>query len=197
MKQKNSLQNSIKFLFASKDEQIFLQPEAFNLLYQSAHLSVFRYVYGLTGGPPAEVEDITSETFLRAWKNRAKFEGNFQQGTGWVLRIARNLVIDGYRQNKNSITFTEPAEDEYLQIPVETLPEEELIQSEQQDLILKLLKTLPPEPREMLVLRYFLNWKVRQIGGYLNIPENTVSVTIRRSLEKIRSQWPADKESKQ
>ena len=48
----------------------------------------------------------------------------------------------------------------------------------------------------MLVLRYLLNWKVRRIGAYLNIPENTVSVTIRRSLEKIRSRWPEEKETK-
>ena len=198
MKQKNSLQNSIKLLFVEKDEHLFLQADAFNHLYQSTHLSVFRYVYGLTGGPPAEVEDITAEAFFRAWKNREKFSGSFQEGTGWVLRIARNLVIDGYRQDKNRMPYEdELPEDEYLQLPAENLPEEEIIQSEQQDLILRLIKNLPPDQREMLVLRYFLNWKIRQIGAYLNIPENTVSVSVRRSLEKIRSQWPAEKEINQ
>jgi RNA polymerase sigma factor (sigma-70 family) len=74
------------------------------------------------------------------------------------------------------------------------LPEHNLVGMEQQTLIFQLLLMLPPAQRELLVLRYFLDWKIKQIGAYLDIPENTVSVSIRRSLKKIRTQWPVNKE---
>ena len=42
----------------------------------------------------------------------------------------------------------------------------------------------------MLVLRYMLGWRVQQIAAYLETLDNTVSVTIRRMLERLRQQWP-------
>jgi RNA polymerase sigma factor (sigma-70 family) len=58
-----------------------------------------------------------------------------------------------------------------------------------------LLAELPQEQREILILRYLLNWKIKQIAGYMDFPENTVSVYIHRALERLRQTWPADKES--
>lgn len=51
-------------------------PSAFRKLYERNRLPVFRYVYGLTGGPQEEAEDLTAETFLRAWKARHDFQGD-------------------------------------------------------------------------------------------------------------------------
>ena len=42
----------------------------------------------------------------------------------------------------------------------------------------------------MVVLRYLLGWRVKEIAHYLDIPENTVSVTVRRSLARLRAGWP-------
>ncbi len=46
----------------------------------------------------------------------------------------------------------------------------------------------------MLVLRYLLSWRVDQIAEYLEIPENTVSVTIHRTLERLQQHWPQPQE---
>jgi DNA-directed RNA polymerase specialized sigma24 family protein len=48
------------------------------------------------------------------------------------------------------------------------------------------------EQREILVLRYVLGWPVKRIGEYLGILENTVSVSIRRSLQRLRDRWPQE-----
>jgi RNA polymerase sigma-70 factor (ECF subfamily) len=51
------------------------------------------------------------------------------------------------------------------------------------------LHRLPDDKREVLVLRYMLGWKVKEIAQYMNKEENTVSVYIHRCLEQIRDEW--------
>jgi RNA polymerase sigma-70 factor (ECF subfamily) len=195
LKSENLIQRLNRALYVGIKAPPFANLESFNDLYETTYLSVFRYVYGLTGGPQAEVEDLTAETYLRAWKNRHAYGGDPHYGIGWVMKIARNLVIDLFRREKAGIPISDdPVEDEILSLSREGHPEEAMVAGEQQQLIVNLLAKLPPEQREMLVLRYLLDWKVQQIGQYLEIPENTVSVSIHRALEKLRAYWPAEKE---
>ena len=197
MKSENFIQRLSQFIQAGEKNSPLIHSNAFSFFYNETYLSVFRYIYGLTGGPSPQAEDLTAETFIRAWKNRKEYRGEPAQATGWVLRIARNLVIDTYRWEKSRIEYTEiPVEEEILCIPEEQHPEERILASEQHQLVLKLMDGLPSNQREILVLRYLLNWKVRQISQYLEIPENTVSVYIRRALEKLRLIWPVEKEQK-
>lgn len=66
-------------------------PQSFSHLYTQTHLAVFRYIYSLHGGPREDVEELTSKTFLRAWKARKRFHGEVDRVLGWLLTIARNL----------------------------------------------------------------------------------------------------------
>jgi RNA polymerase sigma-70 factor (ECF subfamily) len=171
-----------------------LAPEAFSSLYERAYLSVFRYLFGLHGGPQEEVEDLTAETFARAWKARRSFSGDPQTAAiGWLLRIARRLVIDGYRHGRAHVQAGEDGLPEDLPQPGPT-PEALLLMGEKYETLWNLLRTLPARQREMLVLRYLLDWRVGQIGGYLEIPENTVSVNLHRALARLQEEWPDGKE---
>jgi RNA polymerase sigma-70 factor (ECF subfamily) len=164
-------------------------PASFSAFYERTHLPVFRYLYGLTDGPQEDVEDLTVEAFLRAWRARRTFQGDADAALGWLMKIARRLVIDDYRRRKaRPVTQGD--------IPIEfpaanPQPEEFAETEEEQHLLWSLVRALPDEPREMLVLRYLLGWRVNQIAEYLEIPENTVSVNIHRSLERLRQEWPA------
>jgi RNA polymerase sigma-70 factor (ECF subfamily) len=196
LKPVNILQQLNRLLQVREAEPPLVEPGAFDSLYSQTYLSVFRYVYGLTGGPATEVEDLTAEAYLRAWKSRESYRGSPDLAIGWVMKIARNLVIDSYRRGKSS-TLLENGffEEENLLAAADQRPEAQVIAAEQQQWVLDQLQQLPAGQREILVLRYLLNWKVQQISQYLEIPENTISVTIRRSLEKIRASWPVEKES--
>lgn len=160
----------------------------FSELYDHAHLAVFRYIYSLHGGPREDVEDLTAETFSRAWKARRKFEGSFQAANGWLFRIARNLVIDtSRRDNSRGI----PLALEGRQISTKETPLEEATSlNEELSILLDLMQKLPLQHREMITLRYILGWRVKDIGQHLDIPENTVSVTIKRVLCRLQNQWP-------
>ncbi len=162
--------------------------EAFSQFFEATHLSVFRYIYGLHGGPAADVEDLTAEAFLRAWKARHRFSGDADAALGWVITIARRLVIDARR--RNSVRRHESLDDTQIATTAAD-PHGEVAQREQVERLATLLDQLPDEQREMLVLRYLLGWRVSRIAEQLSLKENTVSVIIRRALQRLRREWPA------
>lgn len=168
------------------------EAESFAQLYARAHLIVFRFIYGLHGGPLQEVEDLTTETFMRAWKARKRFAGDQDAAVGWLLRIARNLVIDTRRRRsvRGEDRYLEELSD-YLQLsaPIPN-PEEQTIREEQFRVLWEQLQALPVEQREMIVLRYILGWPVKRIAAHLGLLENTISVTLRRVLMRLRRDWP-------
>lgn len=161
---------------------------AFRALYTETHLTVFRYVYGLNGGSIQDAEDMAAETFTRAWKSRNRFVGDSNAALGWLLKIARNLVIDSHR--KHARRKTDTGIDQMVIIAPDTSPEEKAIIAEQCRIMWRLLQDLPDTKREMLVLRYMLGWRVNRIARHFGLPENTVSVTMRRLLKQLREKWP-------
>lgn len=179
---------TIKRWFWHEQEHPIIDAEAFAGLYDQAHLSVFRYVYGLSGGPQQDAEDITSETFMRAWNTRQRFTGNEQAALGWLLQIARNLVIDVSRRNKVR-AVDENVNLESL-LDMSALPEADLVTREQAKILWNMLIDLPEDTREMLTLRYLLGWQVKRIASYLDLAENNVSVRIRRALNSLQRNWP-------
>lgn len=162
--------------------------EAFADLYQRTHLVVFRYIFALNGGPQQEVEDLTADTFIRAWNARQRFEGDQEAALSWLLRIARNLVIDSHRRTK--VRGVETNLEDALLITPDASPEEQVAQREQFNAMWVIISTLQPHHREMIVLRYVLGWPVKRIAAHLNMLENTTSVNLRRILQRIQRDWP-------
>ena len=164
--------------------------ETFQQLYARNHLIIFRFIYGLYGGPTEDVEDLTAEVFMRAWRSRRRFSGSEQAALGWLLKIARNLVIDAHRR-ETTRGFSQDIERHI--IPSDDLdPEEQTQIREQVKTLWSLLHKLPDQHREILVLRYILGWQVQDIGNHLEMKENTVSVYIRRAIKRLRQNWPTE-----
>lgn len=170
-------------LFRRYQNSPIASPTRFEELYEHSRLSVFRYIYGLIGGPQGKVEDLTAETFLRAWKARHRFDGDMDSAVGWLIRIAKRLVIDDYRHTLRAsrARSTEPQ--------AESTPEQIAIVDEQKQFLFNLLASLPPEPREIIVLRYMLGWRVNDIARHMDTTENNISVIIHRTLAKLREKW--------
>lgn len=193
MKNASLFQNFSRWFQGVKQDAPLLNAEAFSDLYAQNYLSVYRYLFGLHGGPQEDIEDLTAETFIHAWKARHTFSGDLRNAaTGWLLRIARRLIIDHYRRGQARIQADAEILDDLPHLG--PTPENLVLMGEQYETLWKLLQRLPSNQREMLVLRYLLDWRVNQIGEYMGIPENTVSVNIRRGLARLQQEWPADKE---
>ena len=183
----NSALRTIKHWLWREKEYSIVDAGDFARLYDHSYVRVFRYTYGRCGGIQQEAEDITAETFLRAWTTRHHFSGNEQGALGWLLHIARNLVIDASRRQK--VRTTDDSVELETLPDVNAVPESELLTREQTAILWKMLESLPDETREMLVLRYILGWQVNRIAAHLDTKENTVSVCIRRALSRLKNDW--------
>lgn len=162
--------------------------DTFAQLYAATYLNVFRYIYALHGGPQTDVEDLTAATFERAWRARRRFSGDESAALGWLLIIARRLVIDARRRHTTRGGSTSLNTIDLLSAAVG--PETMALRHEQTTLLLQALQSLSAEQREMVVLRYVLGWRVRDIAEHIGKQENTVSVAIRRALQTMREHWP-------
>jgi RNA polymerase sigma-70 factor (ECF subfamily) len=178
------------------NQALLQDPESFRDLYDRTHIIIFRFIYGLHGGPIEEVEDLTCDTFLHAWKGRDRFTGSEHDALCWLFTIARHLVIDDHRKRKKHLESKTLSleSDQFKETWISThdTPEEQTVIREQLTTLWQLLQNLPDDKRELLVLRYMIGWQVKQIANYIKKEENTISVTIRRCLEQIRRDWPVD-----
>jgi RNA polymerase sigma-70 factor (ECF subfamily) len=176
------------------DKEISLQDaHTFSQFYESHLLTVFRYIYGMTGGPIQAVEDLTAETFLRSWKNRTHFRGSEKAALGWLLIIARNLVFDLYRRE---ISHPEiELQENWYELFRSSLPDPEaqILEQEQFQILWQMLQLLQIDQREILLLRYMFGFQVKEIAKLINCNENTISVNLHRMIRKIQQEWPSEK----
>lgn len=166
----------------------------FSDIFEETHILIYRYVFAMLGGPKEEVEDITSETFYRAWRARKRFEGGQTSVLPWLLRIAKNLVIDRIRTKKRTgleiEVDPEHHPDSFDRREIETI----LIVNEDMHRAWKMILDLPDKQKEIMVMRYFLDLPVKTIADHVDMVENTVSVTIRRVIKRIRLNWESNNE---
>jgi RNA polymerase sigma-70 factor (ECF subfamily) len=135
-------------------------------------------------------EDIYQETFIKAVKvideGRYKESGRF---LSWVMRIAHNQVIDHFRaekQNKNITPTTAGYDILATQSPLEKSIEEELIGSQIEADVRKLVAHLPEEQREVVKLRYYDGLSFKEIGEQTEVSINTALGRMRYALINLR-----------
>jgi RNA polymerase sigma-70 factor, ECF subfamily len=110
---------------------------------------VFRFLAHLTGNDH-DAEELTQETFLRAWQGWAK--ANAEPGTkprAWLLRIARNAFVDFYRR-RQSLPLRALVDD---RLPFENDPGRRMEIGEQAAAIRSALQEIPQTARLVFLLR--------------------------------------------
>jgi RNA polymerase sigma-70 factor, ECF subfamily len=164
-----------------------MKSETFSQVFELTHLRVFHYLYGFTGRSLNDVEDLLAETFTRAWQCRGQFHGDENTVLFWLLRIARNQVFDTYRRKKargNQTSFE--AEDAESIPDYSPGPESVFLEVEKRKAVWQLLQKLSDEVREIFILRYFLDWPIKQISSFTGKGETTISMTIHRALKRLQ-----------
>jgi RNA polymerase sigma-70 factor (ECF subfamily) len=127
--------------------------------------------------------DVTQEAFLRLWK---QWEGGeeIQNPRAWLLRVARNLAED-YAKSAFRRNGTQPPE--FLDgvrskqpMPIEKLEREELFVQ-----LRAVLEELAPGDREILTLRYALEYDANTIADRLDIAVTAVHMRLSRARQRL------------
>ena len=134
-------------------------------------------------------QDITQETFLRLWRQ-------WQEGSdivsprAWLLRVARNLAEDyaksAFRRNGTQAPQTMNGVKGREALPLETMEKEETFGQLRQEMDL-----LAQADREILTLRYALDYNATQIAEILDINSTAVHMRLSRARQRLADRLTA------
>ena len=129
-----------------------------------------------------EAEDLTQEIFIRVYQNLKSYRPDAGSFQNWVLKVARNLIIDHYRQSRRYRQSGGSEELETLDLTDEKLPNplRAVEQSEAARFLQDGLRSLSPELKEAVILRDIEGMAYQEIAELLAIPEGTVKSRINR-----------------
>jgi RNA polymerase sigma-70 factor (ECF subfamily) len=142
---------------------------------------VYRFALRLSGDVH-RAEDLTQETFLRAWKGREKLKDN-RAARVWLFRIAANLWKDDLRRSE---TRTEDSQAESFTVSASASAERMLESREELEQALKMLDSLPPRQRAVLYLAAVEELSLGDIGEILQITYNDAKVNLSLARKRMR-----------
>nr|BAL52367.1 RNA polymerase sigma-70 factor, ECF subfamily [uncultured Planctomycetota bacterium] len=156
---------------------------AFDALYQQHGREVWSIVFARWLN--AEVaNDICQETFLRLWQQWQQGE-QIRNPRAWLLRVARNLAED---YGKSAFQRNGTQAPEYLATTLserQESPPERLQRQEALALVRRYLQELSPSDRELLTLRYGLDYSVEQIAEALGVNVAAVHMRLTRARQRL------------
>ena len=163
--------------------------EAFDVLLKRHESKIYSYIYYIIIDRD-KADDIFQETFVKAIMTirQGRYTGN-GKFSSWISRIAHNLIIDSYRQEKIENNISN--EDETLDIfnrkeLSEGNIEDHIIQSQINSDIRRLVEALPDNQREVVKLRYYKNLSFKEIADVTNVSINTALGRMRYAILNIR-----------
>ncbi|GHV00989.1 RNA polymerase subunit sigma-24 [Bacteroidia bacterium] len=135
-------------------------------------------------------EDICQDVFFKIKKvldqGRYVDSGRFLP---WVLRIAHNQVIDYFRQNKieNRYTASDDKSDVLSNVRFSDPNAEQLMETSQtEEMLRRLIETLPEEQRQVVWMRYYNSMSFSEIAEETNVSINTALGRMRYALINLR-----------
>lgn len=182
----------MKNLVKLTDEQlvaIFAKGDnsAFDVLLTRHKSKIFSYIF-YTIRDRDLAEDIFQETFMKAIvtikQGRYSENGKF---TAWITRIAHNLIIDYFRQEKDDVSATvdETGILNNNKFSEGTI-EDEMVKMQIKTDVRKIIRQLPENQREVLIMRYYKNLSFKEISEETGVSINTALGRMRYALINMR-----------
>jgi len=162
---------------------------AFEELVRRHRTPLFSFLLRLTGDR-GRAEDLCQEAFLKvvkaseAWEERARFQT-------WLYAIARNLAVDEARRRAFRRTEPLPGEGRAEAPSADPSPDRAAEGALLRPKLEAALAALPPEQREVFLLREQAGLRFAEIAEVTSTPENTVKSRMRYALEALRAELEA------
>jgi RNA polymerase sigma-70 factor (ECF subfamily) len=156
--------------------------QIFSQIYDSHIDKIFRFIF-LKVNSQEVAQDLCSETFLRVWEC-FKDNKNIDNPQAFLYQIARNLIVDYYREKGRTQTISI----DYVPIidPGQDL-ETKTFQSSDLETIKASLANLKQDYQELIIWHYIDDLSVPEIAKMINKKEGTVRVSLHRALKALKN----------
>jgi RNA polymerase sigma-70 factor (ECF subfamily) len=159
--------------------------EAFGLLYERHVRRIYNYIYYRTGNPH-DAEDLTARVFQRALRHVAAFEDKGVPFSAWLYRIAHNLVANWHRDRSRRPVV--PLEDHVAAVGQSVHPEAEAVAAEERDALLAVVRRMPEERQQLLILKFVERLSNAEIGQIMGRTEGAIKSLYHRTLNSLREE---------
>lgn len=143
---------------------------------------IFNLAYRFTSNMEA-AEDLTQEVFIRIYRTLDQYDAKQGDLANWLMRLARNLVIDDYRhrQRNPQNSMAEAVDDHTYHLrAVGNSAHREMERRELAAQVQQGIDRLPPDLKTCVILRDIEELSYQEIVDVLEIPEGTVKSRINR-----------------
>lgn len=157
--------------------------EAFGILYEQYVERIFNYVYYRTGNQH-DAEDLTAKVFFRAMRRIPQYQERGLPVSAWLYRIAHNLVANWHRDRGRRPEIS--LDEGYASIPHSEHPEMTLLHLEEQNNLLQIIRDLPPDRQQLIILKFVEHMSNAEIGQIMGRTEGAVKSLYHRTLLSLR-----------
>ncbi|HEX3792666.1 MAG TPA: sigma-70 family RNA polymerase sigma factor [Pseudonocardiaceae bacterium] len=162
---------------------------AFGELYDRYVDIVFRYVLYRVGDRNL-AEDVTSETFLRAFRRISSISYQGRDVGAWFVTIARNLVLDHVKSSRFRLEVSTPQPDEgQLSEPG---PESQVLTALTHAELLACVQQLGDDQRECIVLRFLNGLSVAETAAAMSRNEGAIKALQHRAVRRLAQLLPSE-----
>ena len=156
--------------------------QIFSQIYDSHIEKIYRFIF-LKVNSQEVAQDLCSETFLRVWKC-FKDNKNIDNPQAFLYQIARNLIIDYYRERGRTQTISidyAPIIDPNQDLEKKTFQDSDL------GIIKANLANLRQDYQEMIIWHYVDDLSIPEIAKMIDKKEGTVRVNLHRALRALKN----------
>ena len=155
------------------------------LLFERYNKAVFGFFYRNTSNREMS-EDLVQMLFERILKYRTNFRGD-GKFVVWMYSIARNILIDHYKQSKKQGFITALEEARTVDFVDEDYNQEAM--DEKHQLLTKAMTKLESDKRELLTLSRYQGLKYKEIAEIMQTTEGAIRIKIFRALNDLRMHY--------
>jgi RNA polymerase sigma-70 factor (ECF subfamily) len=167
-------------------------PTAFRELHDRYWAPVRRFVASRV--PDSLADDLTNETFLRAWRALAGFRWQGRDPLAWLLTIARNLIADHWALLRNRMEV--PSEDLSPVLTAATPGADDVVLDRAEAAGLReAVRKLPPAQRRCVELRFLAELSVRETAVAMGRQDTAVRALQHRALRSLAAAVPPPRAS--
>lgn len=164
--------------------------KAFGVLYDKYAERIYNYIFYRTGNA-LDAEDLTARVFFRAMRHITNYTDRGVPFSAWLYRIAHNLVANWHRDGSRRQEVA--LEDGYRSSRGDEYPEAALMQNEEQNALLHLIRNLPEERQQVLILKFVEHMSNAEIGEIMDRTEGAIKSLYHRTLLALRQEIKNDK----